>query len=55
MWTGINHEAFNSEFDALSDAVQNELLVATGLLEAYGPLLGRPHVDTLSGSKHHNM
>jgi hypothetical protein len=27
----------------------------TALLETYGPALGRPHADTLSGSKHANM
>lgn len=26
-----------------------------GLLEIYGPRLGRPHADTLSGSRHANM
>ena len=26
-----------------------------GLLESYGPQLGRPHADTLSGSRHANM
>ena len=27
----------------------------TALLEVYGPGLGRPHADTLAGSKHANM
>jgi hypothetical protein len=54
-WTVINHEAFDAEFDALSHAVRVELLAATGLLEIYGPTLGRPHADTLAGSKHANM
>ena len=54
-WTVANHDAFDPEFDALPDAVQDELLAVTALLETYGPSLGRPHVDTLSGSKHANM
>ena len=31
------------------------LLARARLLETFGPQLGRPHVDTLKGSKHANM
>jgi hypothetical protein len=31
------------------------LLVQIGLLEKFGPQLGRPRVDTLNGSRHANM
>ncbi|WP_136661671.1 type II toxin-antitoxin system RelE/ParE family toxin [Nitratireductor sp. XY-223] len=48
-------EPFSGEFDALSEAVQNELLSNARLLETYGPQLGRPYVDTLNGSAHANM
>ena len=51
----INHDSFEPEFDALTDGVRRALLIVTGLLESYGPSLGRPHVDTLSGSRHVNM
>jgi hypothetical protein len=54
-WTVINHEAFDAEFDALPRAVRVELLATTGLLEIHGPMLGRLHADTLTGSKHANM
>ena len=54
-WTVRNHDDFDPEFDALREEVQDELLAMTALLEAYGPALGRPHVDTLVGSKHANM
>ena len=54
-WTVRNHDAFDAEFDALAREVRIELLALTGLLEEYGPRLGRPHVDTLAGSKHANM
>lgn len=54
-WTVINHDAFDPEFDAMPAPAQNELLAMTALLETYGPALGRPHADTLSGSKHANM
>lgn len=54
-WTVANHDDFDPEFDGLPAEVQDELLAMTALLETYGPTLGRPHVDTLSGSKHANM
>ncbi len=54
-WTVANHDAFDPEFDALPEAVQDAFLAVTALLETYGPALGRPHVDTLAGSKHANM
>ncbi len=53
-WTVLHHPAFDAEFEALPHAVRIELLAATGLLELLGPMLGRPHADTLSGSKHAN-
>ena len=40
-------DEFDSEFDELPMAVQDELLAKAKLLEAFGPVLGRPHVDTL--------
>lgn len=54
-WTVIHHPDFDAEFEAMSQVVRIELLAATGLLELLGPRLGRPHADTLSGSKHANM
>lgn len=47
--------AFDSEFDALPHAVQDELLAHARLLQVFGPALGRPRVDTLNGSRHANM
>jgi hypothetical protein len=54
-WTVNFHEQFDSEFEALGTEVQDELLAHALLLEKFGPSLGRPHVDTLKGSKHSNM
>ncbi len=54
-WTVLFHDAFEPEFAGLDDAVQNALLIETGLLERFGPALGRPHVGTLKGSRHRNM
>jgi hypothetical protein len=49
------HDAFVPEFEALDDAVQDELLAYVAVLEVFGPRLGRPRVDTLKGSRHTNM
>ena len=54
-WVVSFAETFESEFDDLPEAVQNELLARAKLLEAFGPDLGRPHVDTLNGSAYPNM
>ena len=49
------HDALDAEFARLPEAVQDELLALMALLGEYGPNLGRPHADTLRGSKHANM
>lgn len=54
-WTIIFHDAFDAEFSAFPRDVQKALTAKTRLLEAFGPHLGRPHVDTLNDSKHTNM
>ncbi len=54
-WTVLYHDAFVPELEALAEDVQDTVLLMAELLEAGGPQLGRPHVDTLSGSKHVNM
>jgi hypothetical protein len=54
-WEVAFYEDFEPEFNALSEAVQDELLAQAKLLKNFGPQLGRPRVDTLNGSKHANM
>lgn len=54
-WTVGLHDDFVSDYNELPEAVQDELLAMMGLLEQFGPQLGRPHVDTLNGSRHSNM
>jgi hypothetical protein len=54
-WTIVFHPEFEPEFDRLEQPVQDELLAQTNLLEAFGPRLGRPRVDTLKDSAHANM
>lgn len=46
---------FMREFAGFGAAVRLELLAQAKLLEAIGPQLGRPRVDTLNGSRHANM
>lgn len=54
-WTVLFHDAFDDEFQAFAEAVQDELLAHAKLLGEFGPNLGRPTVDGLKGSKHANM
>ncbi len=55
VWDVIFFSEFVDEFDKFSDSVQNEILAHAHLLEEFGPMLGRPRVDTLKGSRHSNM
>jgi hypothetical protein len=54
-WVVIFHEAFDAEFLELPRDVQTALAAKARLLESIGPMLGRPHVDTLKNSRHSNM
>ncbi|MCY3687829.1 MAG: addiction module toxin RelE [Gammaproteobacteria bacterium] len=54
-WEVAFHDEFEEEFDGLSEAVQDAILVGAKLLEKVGPHLNRPHADTLNGSKYSNM
>lgn len=54
-WQVVFHQAFEAEYADLALEVQDALVAAAGLLQLQGPLLGRPHADTLEGSAHANM
>jgi hypothetical protein len=54
-WAVIFDELFAAEFTRFPRDAQTVLLAKLRLLENFGPQLGRPHVDTLKGSKHANM
>ena len=54
-WAVLFHDAFDAEFEAWVDGLQDELLAHAKLLAEFGPNLGRPTVDTLKGSQHANM
>ena len=54
-WTVILHDAFAAEVLEFPRAVRVGILAHRDLLQQYGPALGRPHADTLNGSKYSNM
>ena len=54
-WKVIFHDDFLLEYRGMAVPVQNELVALTVNLSEKGPLLGRPRVDTLKGSRHANM
>ena len=41
--------------EGLSDDEQADVIASVELGELHGPQLGRPHVDTIKGSRHPNM
>ena len=54
-WTIEFYEEFEPELDALPVEVQDEFYAEAQFLEMMGPATGRPHVDTLKGSRYPNM
>jgi hypothetical protein len=55
MWEVTTTDEFDVWFSALEADGQAELIAKIELLKLLGPQLGRPHVDTLKGSRHSNM
>lgn len=55
MWEVITTECFDEWFLAQDDAFRESIYEAMGILEKFGPRLGRPYVDTLNGSIFPNM
>jgi hypothetical protein len=54
-WDVNFHDDFIPEFNGMDMDVRRGLWAATLALERSGPKTGRPHVDTLHGSRHANM
>ena len=54
-WNVEFADEFEPEFLSLHEEVQDTIMSMVHLLEHRGPHLGRPHVDTLNGSRHANM
>ncbi len=55
IWRVEFHDGFDEEFKTYPLDVQEAIAAEALLLEAIGPHLGRPHSDTLKGSKFANM
>ncbi len=54
-WSVLFHDEFVEEFLNFPKSVQKRMLAKLKVLEQFGSELGRPHVDTLKGSKYKNM
>ena len=55
MWTTATTDEFDAWFTELDEDGQVEIMAKVELLILLGPRLGRPHADTLNGSRHSNM
>jgi len=54
-WSVKEHEEYTRWFEMLEEGLQDEILARVGVLSREGPRLGRPQVDTLTGSRYPNM
>jgi hypothetical protein len=56
MWMVTTTVEFDRWFETrLSDGEREEVTAVVNLLKLFGPMLKRPHADTLNGSKYANM
>ncbi len=55
VWKIDFHQDFALEFKEYEDTIRLEFMAIVELLREEWPSLGRPHVDTLQGSRHANM
>src|SRR5438093_12873347 len=55
MWPVATTDEFDQWFAEADEDGQAELIAKVELLKLLGPKLGRPHADTLKGSRHANM
>ncbi|EAP3475970.1 type II toxin-antitoxin system RelE/ParE family toxin [Salmonella enterica] len=55
MWQIITTRCFDEWFLAQEESLRESVYEAMGILEKFGPKLGRPYVDTLNGSDFSNM
>ena len=54
-WKVEFHDEFGPEFLRFSEVVRQQIISLSRLLERFGPLLSRPHVDTVKGSRRRNL
>lgn len=55
MWNIITTDMFDGWYNNLSDADRTSVLASILVLQSLGPMLGRPHADTVNGSAYSNM
>jgi len=55
MWATETTDEFDRWFASLGDDEKAEVIAKQNLLKIFGPMLKRPHADTLKGSKYANM
>ena len=55
MWKILVSTEFEQWHQTLTEREKIALSNIVGLLENRGPVLGRPHVDRVEGSRFHNM
>lgn len=55
MWEVEQTETFEDWYFSLGEGDRKEVLAAILLLEEKGPMLSRPHADSVRDSKHSNM
>ena len=55
MWKVEYTDEFGLWWETLTEDEQDSLDASVRLVEQFGPHLGRPHSDTIKGSKHSNM
>jgi hypothetical protein len=55
MWEVLYTDEFGAWFETLTEDQQDAVIARVDLLEAEGPALGRPTVDTIASSRHPNM
>jgi hypothetical protein len=55
MWEVATTDIFDEWFQTLEEEERAEIEAKVNLLELFGPALGRPHADTLNGSRFANM
>jgi hypothetical protein len=54
-WEVEVSDEFREWYLDLSIGERSSVAAGVDMIQSYGPELGRPHVDTLSGSKYPNM
>jgi len=55
MWNVVAATEFMDWFDEMDEEAQVDIREKIRVLEAFGPQLGRPLVDTIKESRHKNM